>query len=144
MVVETMTEQKKRSILDTPEGIGLSFEQLTFDTEGNCLPPAYLPTTPPNEKVYTDEPSAEDPLKPESQPKIRRRLMTLELPIFLLFIALMLGSSVMLNQELYQACTAVYNYNETDCEPLRGIIPKTPEAKVSVFFFLFFFLLTAW
>ncbi|XP_014095875.3 probable peptidoglycan muropeptide transporter SLC46 [Bactrocera oleae] len=129
MVVETMTEQKKRSILDTPEGIGLSFEQLTFDTEGNCLPPAYLPTTPPNEKVYTDEPSAEDPLKPESQPKIRRRLMTLELPIFLLFIALMLGSSVMLNQELYQACTAVYNYNETDCEPLRGIIPKTPEAK---------------
>lgn len=128
-----MTEQKERSILDTPEGIGMSFEQMTFDTEGNCLPPAYLPTTTPNEKEYEDEPSPEDPLKPESKPKVRRHLMSLELPVFLMFIALMLASSVMLNQELYQTCVAVYNYNETECEPLRGIIPKTPEAKVRCF-----------
>uniref|UniRef100_A0A0K8VPT5 Solute carrier family 46 member 3 n=1 Tax=Bactrocera latifrons TaxID=174628 RepID=A0A0K8VPT5_BACLA len=130
MVAATMTEQKERSILDSPDGIGLSFEQLTFDTEGNCLPPAYLPTTSPNENQFAEEPSAEDPLKPESKQTKRRRHMTVEFPLLLMFIALMLGGSVMLNQELYQACTAVYNYNETDCEPLRGIIPKTPEAKI--------------
>ncbi|XP_011182947.2 proton-coupled folate transporter [Zeugodacus cucurbitae] len=130
MVIHAMTEEKERSILDTPEGIGLSFEQLTFDTEGNCLPPAYLPTTPPNEKHHDEEPTAEDPLNPDSKPKVRRRVMFLELPVFLMFVALMLGSSVMLNQELYQTCVAVYNYSETECEPLRGIIPKTPEAKL--------------
>nr|XP_036219251.1 proton-coupled folate transporter-like [Bactrocera oleae] len=124
-----MADQKEKSILDTPEYIGMSFEQLTFDTEGNCLPPVYVPTTIPNEKEHTDVSSAEDPLKPDSKPKMRSRILTLELPVFLIFLSLLLSGPVMLNQELYQTCVAVYNYNETDCEPLRGIIPKTEEAK---------------
>ncbi|XP_011182945.2 proton-coupled folate transporter [Zeugodacus cucurbitae] len=126
-----MTDHKQKNILDTPEGIGMSMEQLAFDTEGSCSPPpAYMPTTIPNEKEHVDEPSAEDPLKPDSKPKVRRRrIMSMELPVFLIFLALMLTGPVMLNQELYQTCVAVYHYNETDCEPLRGIIPKTEEAK---------------
>ena len=125
-----MADEKEKSILDTPEYIGMSFEQLTFDTEGNCLPTVYMPTTIPNEKEHTDVSSAEDPLKPDSKPKMRSRILTLELPVFLIFLSLLLSGPVMLNQELYQTCVAVYNYNETDCEPLRGIIPKTEEAKV--------------
>lgn len=124
-----MADRKEKSILDTPEGIGMSFEQLTFDTDGNYLPPAYMPTNSPNEKEHTDEPTAEDPLKPESKPKVRRRILTLELPVFLIFLSILLSGPVMLNQELYQTCVAVYHYNETECEPLRGIIPKTEEAK---------------
>lgn len=125
-----MVDNKEKNILDTFEGIGMSIEQLAFDTEGNCIPPAYMPTTIPNEKEHIDESSPEDPLKPQAKPKLRRRIMSLELPVFLIFLALMLSGPVMLNQELYQTCVAVYHYNETDCEPLRGIIPKTEEAKV--------------
>uniref|UniRef100_A0A0K8UX01 Uncharacterized protein n=1 Tax=Bactrocera latifrons TaxID=174628 RepID=A0A0K8UX01_BACLA len=125
-----MTDHKESGRLDTPDGIGLSFEQLTLDTDGNYLPPAYMPTNSPNEKEHRDEPTAEDPLKPESKPKVRRRILTLEFPVFLIFLSILLTGPVMLNQELYQTCVAVYHYNETECEPLRGIIPKTEEAKV--------------
>ncbi|XP_050327095.1 proton-coupled folate transporter-like [Bactrocera neohumeralis] len=126
-----MADHKESGRLDIPEGIGISFEQLRFDTEGNCLPPAYMPTTNPNEREHTEEgSSAKDPLKPGSKSKVRRRILFLELPVFLIFLSIILSDSVMLNQELYQTCVAVYHYNETDCEPLRGIIPKTDEAKI--------------
>lgn len=127
---QKMADHKEKRILDTLEGIGMSFEQVTFDTEGNCLPPAYMPTTIPNEREHTNEPSAEDPLRPEAKPKVRRSILTLELPVFLIFLSLLLSGPIMVNQELYQTCVAVYHYNETDCESLRGIIPKTQEAKV--------------
>ncbi|CAD7014374.1 proton-coupled folate transporter [Ceratitis capitata] len=126
-----MTDLKEKNILDTRDAIGMSLEQLTFDTELNGVPPAYMPTitTVAAEKEEPDEPSPEDPLKPQAKRKVRRRIISMELPVFLIFLSLMLAGPVMLNQELYQTCVAVYNYTERECEPLRGIIPKTDEAK---------------
>ncbi|XP_054738069.1 proton-coupled folate transporter-like [Anastrepha obliqua] len=129
MVASEMTDQDEKHILQTPSNTRMSFEQLTFDPEGNSLTPPYLPTRIIN-KVHPDASSAEEPLTTQANRPLRRRIMSLELPVFLLFLSMMLSHPVMLNQELYQTCVAVYHYNESSCEPLRGIIPKTEEAKV--------------
>ncbi|XP_067630537.1 probable peptidoglycan muropeptide transporter SLC46 [Eurosta solidaginis] len=77
----------------------------------------------------SDAIASKEPLAPQTRLALRRRIMSLEVPTFLLFLSLLLSGSVMTNQELYQTCVAVFHYNESSCEPLRGLIPKTDEAK---------------
>lgn len=127
-----MASQGDKTIPGTPSSTStdLSFDQLTFDAEGRFTTPAYMPTTSAVGLQAADSSSVE-PLTPQTRRTLRRRIMSLELPVFLIILASMLSGAVMLNQELYQTCVAVFHYNESDCEPLRGIIPKTKEAQVS-------------
>ncbi|XP_017489356.1 PREDICTED: proton-coupled folate transporter-like [Rhagoletis zephyria] len=129
MVSPIVSDEDEKHMMQTRGSIEMSFEPVTFDEEGNIAAPVYLPTTT-SEKGLPDGCSPEEPLSPQSKRSRRRRIMSLELPVFLLLLGIMLTGPVMLNQELYQTCVAVYHYNESDCEPLRGIIPKTEEAKI--------------
>lgn len=126
-----MASQGDKTIPGTPSSTStdLSFDQLTFDAEGRFTTPAYMPTTSAVGLQAADSSSVE-PLTPQTRRTLRRRIMSLELPVFLIILASMLSGAVMLNQELYQTCVAVFHYNESDCEPLRGIIPKTKEAQI--------------
>uniref|UniRef100_A0A0K8VTP2 Proton-coupled folate transporter n=1 Tax=Bactrocera latifrons TaxID=174628 RepID=A0A0K8VTP2_BACLA len=126
-----MTKHDDRTTPETPPSAStdISFDQETYDAEGQFRTPAYMPTTSAD-GLRAGEFASTEPLTPQTRRMPRRRIMSLELPVFLLFLAFLLSGSVMLNQELYQTCVAVYHYNESDCEPLRGIIPKTEEAQI--------------
>ncbi|XP_049309501.1 proton-coupled folate transporter [Bactrocera dorsalis] len=126
-----MTKQDDRTTPETPSSASadISFDQEAYDAENQYRTPAYMPTISAD-GLRAGEFASTDPLTPQTRRMPRRRIMSLELPVFLMFVGFLLAGSVMLNQELYQTCVAVYHYNETDCEPLRGIIPKTAEAQI--------------
>lgn len=129
-----MAKKDDRATPETPSSVStdMSFDQNTSDTEDRYRTPTYMPTTSTN-GLRAGEFTSTDPLTPQMRHMPRRRIMSLELPVFLMFLATLLSGVVMLNQELYQTCVAVFHYNESDCEPLRGIIPKTKEAQVSFY-----------
>ncbi|XP_014095871.3 probable peptidoglycan muropeptide transporter SLC46 [Bactrocera oleae] len=54
----------------------------------------------------------------------KKKFTVIEPAVFLVYIATALASAVLQNQELYQACVAVYEYDEELCEPMLGVIPK--------------------
>ncbi|XP_050327062.1 proton-coupled folate transporter-like [Bactrocera neohumeralis] len=126
-----MTKQDDRTTPETPSSASadISFDHEAYDAEDQFRTPAYMPTISAD-GLRAGELASTDPLTPQTRRMPRRRIMSLELPVFLLFLASLLAGAVMLNQELYQTCVAVYHYNESDCEPLRGIIPKTAEAQI--------------
>uniref|UniRef100_A0A0A1WK53 Solute carrier family 46 member 3 n=1 Tax=Zeugodacus cucurbitae TaxID=28588 RepID=A0A0A1WK53_ZEUCU len=126
-----MSNKYDKVIPETPSTAttDISYDQVTFDAEGRFSTPAYMPSNSAD-GLHTAESSSTEPLAPQATHPLRRRIMSLELPVFLLFLGLMISGPVMLNQELYQTCVAVFHYNESDCEPLRGIIPKTDEAQI--------------
>uniref|UniRef100_A0A0K8W9V2 Solute carrier family 46 member 3 n=1 Tax=Bactrocera latifrons TaxID=174628 RepID=A0A0K8W9V2_BACLA len=109
---------------ETVDSTDMLFDQQTYDAKDD------FKTTTSADGRKASEFTSTDPLLPQTRRMPRRRIMYLELPVFLMFVGFLLTGSVMLNQELYQTCVAVYHYNESDCEPLRGIIPKTAEAKI--------------
>ncbi|CAD7014373.1 uncharacterized protein LOC101459008 isoform X2 [Ceratitis capitata] len=53
----------------------------------------------------------------------------IEPAVFLIYTALNICSGVFQNQLLYQTCTVVYEHNETACQPMWGIGPKTEESE---------------
>nr|XP_036219263.1 proton-coupled folate transporter-like [Bactrocera oleae] len=126
-----MAKKDDRATPETPSSVStdMSFDQNTSDTEDRYRTPTYMPTTS-TDGLRAGEFTSTDPLTPQMRHMPRRRIMSLELPVFLMFLATLLSGVVMLNQELYQTCVAVFHYNESDCEPLRGIIPKTKEAQI--------------
>lgn len=59
----------------------------------------------------------------------KKKFTVIEPAVFLIYIATALSGAVLQNQELYQTCVAVYNYDEELCEPMLGVIPKNATSK---------------
>lgn len=49
----------------------------------------------------------------------------------ILYYYFLIKGAVLQNQELYQACVAVYEYDDKLCEPMLGVIPKNATSQVS-------------
>ncbi|XP_059225954.1 proton-coupled folate transporter-like [Stomoxys calcitrans] len=60
---------------------------------------------------------------------VKHRWFILEPAVFLIFVATNLTAAVYQNQLLYQTCTVIFHYNETQCEPLLGVQRETDEIK---------------
>ncbi|XP_067630543.1 probable peptidoglycan muropeptide transporter SLC46 isoform X2 [Eurosta solidaginis] len=58
------------------------------------------------------------------------RTTIIEPALFLILVSFISGSAVLQNQILFQTCTVIYKHNDTECQPMLGIIPETKQSKV--------------
>uniref|UniRef100_A0A0K8W010 Proton-coupled folate transporter n=2 Tax=Bactrocera latifrons TaxID=174628 RepID=A0A0K8W010_BACLA len=53
----------------------------------------------------------------------------IEPAVFLVYVATAMAGAVLQNQQLYQTCHAVFNYDKELCEPMLGVIAKNETSK---------------
>ncbi|XP_013112907.2 proton-coupled folate transporter [Stomoxys calcitrans] len=91
---------------------------------------ASLPRIPNESNGGVNGTNASSPTAEDQQVvAVKHRWFILEPPVFLVFLAMYLSGTVYQNQLLYQTCIFVFNYNETQCEPLLGVERETEEVK---------------
>ncbi|XP_018790448.1 PREDICTED: proton-coupled folate transporter-like isoform X1 [Bactrocera latifrons] len=59
----------------------------------------------------------------------KRQFTLIEPALFLNYIATAMAGAVLQNQELYQTCVAVFDYDKELCEPMLGVIPKNASSQ---------------
>ncbi|XP_011182950.2 tetracycline resistance protein, class A isoform X1 [Zeugodacus cucurbitae] len=100
-----------------------------------------MPLTPPTTPDVTPLPlfPITETKTPENDPGLsennsiksveKKRFTVIEPAVFLVYVATALAGAVLQNQQLYQTCVAVYNYDKELCEPMLGVIAKNETSK---------------